>query len=680
MDNPFNIMVLGKCVTVNDDGIYLSTDVCNKSEYQNFYYDKDDSSIKFQNRCLNVSNIDDGAIVTIQNCDHSKNQSWKFDINSIKLNLGENKCMDLDNGDIKIWNCWNGKNQRFIKVPYKFEIQSNMPKIIRNNMIIPNGALPVPHLSILPNHSLLLINSEQKSILIHGNNIINKNSKEINCLGIIVKFVIAPFTRVIITYQASQSAIKDITFINDTAEHDLIYDYETSFDYKLKDILYQINSYNVSHSSLGSIKSISNINYNIKSGIFMISKTEINENFDNFSIPSPATMIDARSALDYLLGPYTIVQIGNSFLYNSGSKPLYYKSLMGPAGTNFKSYIASPLDSGYTKLTSKCGNIGYYDRILLGEYSVENRKISGIVIGPYTRVIFINHNNTPISAYENNNPTEKKYDLCQKTIDLNISSIIVEFSNKYIGFGLITSHQIYVPMSFDETCPILMPTSHPLLFNSLKNPIYEKKSTHPFNMDCESNPIVSFNLKNENGTYYRYYNCNDHYSYHTTNIPTQIVANTSLNHFLNLRIDCGAKAITGVKAIINGNFISYEYKCGDINLGNMKNNQTIYQSGYPTELKQLLNQKVDCGPTGQLTAYVLKGSYDGDNEQGVKYNYLYEYRCGTPIEEFRTIQNEEKFRTIQNEEKFRTIRSERNENNVVFLIFIILFFYLLIKN
>ena len=159
------------------------------------------------------------------------------------------------------------------------------------------------------------------------------------------------------------------------------------------------------------------------------------------------------------------------------------------------------------------------------------------------------------------------------------------------------------------------------------------KEMSNFDLDCDTNPITSFELVKDNNGYHQNYTCDSRYNCEITTIPTKISSTNSLNNLYDINIDCGAKAITGVKTIVDdsGNYISYEYTCGDQNLDDLTLHQTPYTSGYSNNFDPLINQKIQCNNNKQLTAYKLAYSFDKFNPTNNKFNYMYVYRCGAPI-------------------------------------------------
>jgi hypothetical protein len=697
---PVNITAMNKCMTVQDqvirNGTKLVSSDCTGDANQVFDYDSQTKEIKYGNKCLDLDQLQtaNGTHVQLWQCNGGGNQKWNFGNKFVTTQVNTNKCLDIAGGStangtpIQIWDCWGGLNQQFMKKVVQGP-NTQYPHIIRTGMVIPSGTLPIPQLSILPPHSVLFVNNVGKSILVNANFAIDRNSKEMQCLGNVRKFILAPLTTLRVIYRDGQDTNRQLVFKNDTPEHDLIYDQATSFTQNFKDLINEIIAYDVVHDDPMSIKTTVVLNKNLPSGNILMSKFGTNTNITDYNkinlldyvTPSQSTSIAVNSVVDYILGPCTMARIGNVYLYNSGDKPLFYEGLTGidAIGSSIQTSPAAPLNSGYAIFTLNCDYTGTNALALIGEYStgfsmgtastqnyswtggalfsnddsqnpidtIGRNRISGVIVGPYTKVTLFHDTQFQglTKVFENNTPNEIRYSLCIENFNDVTTSIKIEYASTYVGFGLISlTQQQYVPMSYDQACPPDRMIAQPKLTHHYdeNNPLVNKMSANSetanisdmpnLEINCGTNPLVGFELISDKNGYHNNYTCDSRNNYETTTIQTQSVPTNSLNQLNNIHIDCGGKAITGVKTTVEGNTIMYEYMCGDQNLTNIQTHHSTPTIGYPYDINPLLGHQIACRD-GNLTSVNLSAVYDRPGPAGNMFKYSYTYKCGRPRKE-----------------------------------------------
>ncbi|XWV24981.1 hypothetical protein QJ856_gp0798 [Tupanvirus deep ocean] len=738
---PVNITSNHLCMTVptqpNDplnNGTQLVASHCaNKSE-QEFIYNPSTKELRYGTKCVDVdqSGTTNGTKVQLWSCNGSNAQKWNFGNNVITTELDNNKCLNIEepggfsglepsagpsggpnNRAINIHDCNMSSNQKFTRHIVRSNSIQN-PTIINNNIVIPFGSLPVVQLSLLPPHTILLVNSEGKNILMHSPATISNNSKELKCLKSIVKFIIGPLTNVELSYNDYKGDKGTMNFKNGTLEHDFIYDLKISFSQEFKDLINEIIAYNITNVPNISIqKTVQITKHHVQSGTILISKypsnaamlESVNIDLRNFQTPTTTINVHQESKMDYILGPYSAARLGYQYLYNSSDTPLLYHGLTGIFIKNgiTNVVVASPLNSGYATFNTSCDFNGSTATALIGEYAMDNsitshwslaraqagfeienpitnigpNKISGVIVGPYTKVTLYTDPNYGGSnkIFENNSPNEVRYNLCAENFNDMTLSIKIEYAGSYVGYGLISrTQEIYKPNTYEQTCDITQqdsqivtpsyiqpsypnPISPPSYPNPISPPSYPNPISPPsypnppsvdnfqketprsqsieindlekFGIDCGNNGLVGFQLVSNNGSYYMKYICDPQSSYNTNQIISNYVNNNSLNNLINIDINCNSKAITGVKASIVGNSLTYEYSCGDKELYNITSKSTSGSSGYQYDLQALINQNVYCDNGQQLVSFSLTSNYDKQGPNGNLYKYAYTYKCGS---------------------------------------------------
>lgn len=749
-----NIKAMNKCITVDnnivENGTPVVTSDCTNDKNQLFTYDTDTHQIKFLDKCLNPmsANLASGTLINLWDCNDLRSQQWYINQNGISNGADPNKCLAVQNSSIQngvplvIDNCNNQMNQLFMLVDPN-RLFSKNPLIVRNNMIIPDGSLPNVQLSTLSPYHVLLSNENNKNILISPGTKLTSSSSEIICLGRISRFILAPLSALTMIYY-HQGQTKEILFSNITPDHDLIYDINTSFTTTLQNELTNITSYYINSAMINyKINGVIKINNIISPGVFLISLYNNNTiNFgpndvdlNNFSptvvnsTSSPAIVnIDIDDVKDYIVGPYTLINLGSISLYNSSSSPLLYKNLSGIkfSLTNIIIYPAAPLNSGYVNFFNDCKTSSMSVPALVGKYNIYNnigtasiqnngwnqsvyysdansenpliifgnKNINGLIVGPYTKVTLYKNSNFQgaMKILENNTTTEKNFNLCLENFAYVTSSIIIEFSSSYVGFGIITQKMIlYAPNTDGITCQPPAPKS--VKMDYIKNT--QVASPYPSNivkksniinnlnvsnltklgMNCNNNPLVSFgltytNLKadpefieskhplqnitsiNTPTKYYQTYSCDPKINYSNA-IPykqTVIINNFDDLHAVN--IDCGSRAILAVNATANGNVYTYNYLCGDKVLNNITSYQSQPISIKSKDLSPLLNVSINCN-NGQLLSYKLNVAIEPTGTA----SYYYNYKCSKNIP-----YSELNLETFDNIEKYSNIIF--NDNNV----------------
>lgn len=723
-----NIKAMNKCITVDnniiENGTPIVTSNCTNDKKQLFTYDTETHQIKMLNKCLNPisNNLAPGTLINLWNCTGSKNQEWYVKQNGISNGADPNKCLAVQNSSIQngvplvIDNCNNQLNQLFVLSDPNRLFTKN-PLIIRDNMIIPNGSLPDVQLSTLKPYHVLLSNENGKNILISPGTKLTSSSSAITCLGRISRFILAPFSSIIMKYQG----IKEIVFTNITPDHDLIYNINTSLTTKLQNELTNISTYWINSSMITyKINGIIKINNIVSSGIFLISKYNNNTinfgpndvNLDNFSPTvlngtSTPTIININidDIKDYIVGPYTLISLGSNLtLYNSSSSPLLYKNLSGIkfSLTNIIIYPAAPLNSGYVNFFNDCKMTSTYVSALVGNYNIYNnigtasiqnngwnqsvyysdtnsenplimfgnKNINGLIIGPYTKVTLYKNSNFQgaMKVLENNTTTEKKYNLCMENFANATSSIAIEFSSSYVGFGIITQKMIsYIPNIDGNTC--LPPPPKLVTIDYIKNnqaavPKQNIVNKHgniinnldinnltKLGMNCNYNPLIGFGLIQTNtnaSEYMQTYTCDSSINYSNAIPYKQTVIINNVDDLHNINIDCGNKAILAVNATAYGNIYTYNYLCGDKILNNIvsyQSNPIPIKSNGSRDISPLANVSINCNG-GQLVSYKLNVGID---QMGIAH-YRYNYKCNNDIP-----RSELNLETFDNIEKYSNI-------------------------
>ncbi|XWV26229.1 hypothetical protein QJ857_gp0847 [Tupanvirus soda lake] len=661
---PVNITSNHLCMTVPtvsneplNNGIQLVASPCaNKSE-QEFSYNPTSKELRYGTKCVDVnqSNTTNGTKVQLWSCNGSNAQKWNFGNNVITSELDNNKCLNIkesssfsglepslgpsggqDNREINIYDCNMSPNQKFTRHIMQTASSQN-PTIINNNIAIPFGSLPVVQLSILPPHTVLLVNTQGKNILINSPTIINNNSKELQCLKSIEKFIIGPLTNVELSYNDYKGDRRTMYFKNGTLEHDFVYDLKISFSKEFKDLINEIIAYNITNIQGISIqKTVQVTKHHVQSGTILISKypsnaamlESISIDLRNFQTPTTTINIYSESTMDYILGPYSAARLGNQYLYNSSNMPLLYHGLKGVAIRNGVTNItmASPLNSGYAIFYANCDFNGSMTTALIGEYAIDNNiathwslgrvspgfdtenpitnigpnKISAVIVGPYTKVTLYKDSNYggTNKVFENNGPHEVRYNLCVENFNNVTASIKIEYAGSYVGYGLISgTPQFYKPNTYEQTCDITPQ-------NSPNGPVMIPSYTQP----SYPNPIPSPNHAPNHGSSLPFAN----------NFEKETVRSQSaeIDDLAKFGIDCGNNGLAGFQLVSDSGSYYIKYVCdptisyhtNQINSNYVNNNS----------LNNLINININCNSKA-ITG--VKTSIVGNS-------LTYEYSCG----------------------------------------------------
>ncbi|AVL94831.1 ricin-type beta-trefoil domain protein [Moumouvirus australiensis] len=509
---PINLSTNNKCLTVNEGNIYeglqLSANFCNNENNQKFDYNPTTNEIRYGDWCITSgSQIENGHKVELQNCAGTLNQKWQLSNNNI-LSLDNKMCLILEqNNQVgEVRDCTDTADKfTYNKIN---PVNNFIPKIIRNNLSIPVGSLPTAQICTLPPHTIIFLGSTGKNIYFLPNTTIQKNGPELRCLGNILKIILGPLTTIIVSYIDTDSIKREIIFKNGSLEHDLIYDMETSFSNDFKNLMSNIIDYHTLNDYQIQIKKIRTLNnIHVDSGSILISNYSGNItseqiiNINNFTVPTSNINVNNRETKDYILGPYTVALLDNQYLYNSSSLPLLYESISGinifRGITN--NMIASPLNSGFAIFSVNCDLTGNQSMAIIGNYTANGSNsdiwlrnavppsskysnpiihlgintISSVSLAPYTKVTLFTGDNYsgPYRIIENNSPNQTVFNLCQINFANKTSSVKIDYSGSYIGYGLEASPKItYQYNSYRAAC--LTPNS-----NNISNNIRETFET-----------------------------------------------------------------------------------------------------------------------------------------------------------------------------------------------------------
>jgi len=337
-----NINTLNNCASFNNpnltNGSPLVLSTCTGSLEQKFLYNPRSHEIKMNDKCLQIKNDNNGTPIELWPCNNSKNQKWIYDktTSNFKSMDNVNKCMEVEHSSIKngtpiqINTCNNNANQKFILTK---PITSRIPLIIRSNIVIPQGTLPIIQLSKVKPYHVLFYNDRNENILIKPGITIDKDNEELKCLNknnlpfekIVTKFILGPLSILRATYYSNDKN-KTIIFANNTTEHDLIYD-QSCFNETMKYLLSEIYAYDINSSSTFKISKTYPIPYDIFPGTLLVMKYDSKKS--NFRPINEISTITKNENNDYILGAYTFIILGNFIFYNSSDKPLYYQALEG---------------------------------------------------------------------------------------------------------------------------------------------------------------------------------------------------------------------------------------------------------------------------------------------------------------------------------------------------------------
>ncbi|AQN68347.1 hypothetical protein [Saudi moumouvirus] len=480
---PINLSTNNKCLTVNEDNIYeglqLSADYCNNENNQKFDYNPTTKEIRYGDWCITSgSEIENGHKAELRNCDGTSSQKWQLS-NDYLLSQNDKMCLILEqNNQVgEVHDCSDATNKfTYNKIN---PVNNYIPKIIRNNLSIPIGSLPTAQISTLPPHTIIFLGSTGKNISFFPNTTIQKNGPELQCLGNILQIIMGPLTTLIVSYIDTDSIKREISFKNGSLEHDLIYDMETSFSNDFKNLMSNIIDYHILNDyeiKIIGTKILNNIH--VDSGNILISNyngnitREQSININNFSVPASNINVNNNETRDYILGPYTAALLSDQYLYNSNNLPLLYQSI---SGVNISrgitnNMIASPLNSGYAIFSINCDLTGKQSTATIGNYSAIGSNndiwsrnavppspkysnpiihlgintISSVSLGPYTKVTLYTGNNYsgPYHIIDNNSPNQTLFNLCQRNFANRTSSVRIEYSGSYVGYGLEASPKI----------------------------------------------------------------------------------------------------------------------------------------------------------------------------------------------------------------------------------------------
>lgn len=689
-----NIKAMNKCLTAKDpivvDGTPLVMRDCDGEITQEFTYNPRSKEIKYGTRCVGTGepNLERGSQLRLLRCDGSDNQKWVFHDTSIANEVDPTLCFDvrgssLQSGTpVQLWTCNNQLNQQFHQTtPQAPPIA--MPRILRTELVIPEGTIPSIQQSILPPHMVLFMNNKGKGILIPAGSVINQSSKEIQCLGDVSAFVLGPLSVLRIFYKDEQGISRFLLFKNMSLEHDLIYDFIISFSPHLKNIMKEVQSYeiNSTHDALlgtdFTIDGTTKLDKNIVSGAFLVSKyTSVPGtrslraiDLNQFSPPDYRTIISRNMVKDYIVGPYTMVTLGNINLYNSSDKPLLYRNLQGvhTIYSNIRISPAAPLTAGYVRLHENCNYSGKSITVIIGDYSIDTRfgtstihninippdivhssedpvhpfsvleekKIGSLSVGPYTRITL--YQNPDFSGkskvFENNSYQEINYNLCMYNFDNMTSAFIIEYTDSYVGYGIINRVPIvYRPQSYHSACPPpLAPTPSPptpppprlpikLGRISLSSPSPVRFIPNATHQNASPMRPEAFQVISPPGPGVRAPND------HINTLSSDSFTSLEVPYFRNINFDCQYYPLSGIYLSSNGQPLEqngqsqptyrFDYYCyKDVKYDTIGSQQTSFVVNSPSDLTEV---NINCGSKAIIS---VKTTVDGNR-------VTYDYNCG----------------------------------------------------
>lgn len=485
-----NINALDNCMTImnqhyeNGSPLVLST--CTGSTDQKFIYNPATHEIKYNNKCLKINNQNDNTPIELWSCDNSDSQKWIYDNNTFQFKnmKNVNKCMDVAHSSIKngtpiqLQTCVNIDSQKFQIV--NATDKPRIPLVLRSNITIPLGSLPLIQLAKINPYRVLFFNDKNENILVNPGTTLTNESEKLIYLNknhlpfekIIVKFILGPLSILRITYRENNQT-QSMLFANGTTEYDLIYD-QSCFNLSMKNKLSKVVSYDINSNSTFKISRTFQIDFNIYTGHLLVANADAEYNINNFTPITNKKYITKTEKYNYILGAYTLIILGNFIFYNATAKPIYYQNLEGiEYSGNIKIYSGAPLYCGYAKLTDNCHLNGLLLTCLVGKYnsynkintaSIQNpewneltyysveqsknpfvvfpsKKVNMVILGPFTKITLYygaDFSGNP-RIYENNSYNEVSYNLCDDNYKNVADSFIISLSSGYTGFGIITT-------------------------------------------------------------------------------------------------------------------------------------------------------------------------------------------------------------------------------------------------
>lgn len=566
--NPFG------CIT-NSSNLVVAE--CGKDN-QSFTFDKNE--IRGYGKCVNVDPVT-GLLFLADEC-----EKWNYDGRRFVRSSDNNYCMTVNqNKSIGISKCSDDSSQ-------SFSYGSQSIRIIRDNIVIPVDTLPSAQLTRLDYGTVLVINADNKNMTIKTT--LSSDSQELQCLGSLSQIVVAPLTSLTLVLPSKQ-----LSFVNNTLEHDLIYQY-SSIDSQSSNVLFKVTK--TDFLSIKSVKKVDMLSLSLSSGECMITKKEYSNDLtmDNFEDIKKAS-IDSKDQFSCLVGPWTMIVINKTIMYNSTENTLVYDGITGIRVTDVECIPASPITAGYAVFASDCKGVDNKITAFIGRTDdlVRLSVISSVDIGPYTKVTLIANGITKI--YDNGSPWSAKHNLCDEQLAKSYDSIKIDLSDSYIGFGLVSFETVNYGEQFSmEDCQL-------------------QRRIH--SADCGSNGMNQLSFPQSNGKVTMMYTCDSGNAVGAVIKKNNSIKLSSPDDFVNMVIDCDDKALTAIKIDVGSDgSLYYEYKCGS-RLNSIK----PYQSGLFDSIDSLFQSPLKC-QDGLLNKIGITKTND---------NYSYNYSCGKKIEGFQ---------------------------------------------
>jgi hypothetical protein len=597
--NPFGCITTGNNLFVSECG----------GNQQEFIYDQ--KEIKANGKCAKVDPVTKLLFLADNDCD-----KWDYDGKKFKQSSNNNYCLNVNDDKIlSIENCADKSSQYF-----SIGLDNKTFGIIRTNLIIPENTLPTAQFTQLFPGTIMLANTENKHITINKSEL-KTDSSEIQCLQNISKLIIGPLTSLSISFPTNQ-----ITFLNNSLEHDLIYDYtllnKTS---SLENITFKISKTNL--IQMDSAKKVNSITLSLINGECMVTTKPYNNDLtmDSFEDIKKVSLTESDK-FNILLGPWTMLKIKDVIFYNSSENTLVYQNITNLKLDNPEVNLASPINSGYAVFSSECNGsnnkvmalLGSYDKVVSNVDSTRTTgisenplnklaSISSIDVGPYTKITMKSDDGVQ-KIYDNGSPHSSMFDLCKEGAKKNYDSIKIDLSDSYLGFGLVSLDEIeYGTELTQDDCLAIT--------NSVAHKIH--------NADCLTSGMNTISFPQKDNKVSILYTCD---SYKPSIKPESLLKKsnglklTSQDDFTMLDISCDNKAITSIKIDISPEgTMFYEYKCGQ----DLKDVMP-YQSTQFDSIDSLFQSSLSC-QTDLLTKIKISKLND---------KYVYQYGCGKKVEGF----------------------------------------------
>ena len=148
----------GKCLTIKGGSLIKTTKPvhlwnCNRSESQNWYFDKKNRLVNVRGKCLNGK----GKKVLAKKCNNSQTQQWVFDYRNRLVNKSSKRCLSVykkevfkKGGKIKTSKCSVHSSQQWFK---DFLLGSNnSPRYgftIKTKAVSPSQIIPITPMTLL---------------------------------------------------------------------------------------------------------------------------------------------------------------------------------------------------------------------------------------------------------------------------------------------------------------------------------------------------------------------------------------------------------------------------------------------------------------------------------------------------------------------------------------------------